>query len=443
MATEEKYRNALVYRQPFWEFLSPTVIKQRIEQMLTAPDSAAAVQALSPVEFALLLKEAPETRAVLLALAHPEQCRTVLDLDCWEKDTLRSARVVEWLAELQRSGPDVFQGVLAVLDIEMLILTFRRYIRVHAALPTEEEPEPSPYDEVFANELYRIEFVAPDNVWNEAIGRLVQALRLTDLDIYHSLMQGVMWGQDSELEEWAYRWKSGRLQDEGFPEYYEAIETYRLVDLEQPLITPGGSAAPGMPESAEVSGAVPSYAWGLTRAGSLLDIAITSNLSLAIEERLCWEMVYLCNRELVIDQVDYAALPAVRASLARVHAYINLGLEYLRDTGKQPPTVLLTAYSLQSIYQIGLTLSLRLHQRALRVHARLQGTMGLRRALSGLAHRVVEGLLSRPPQCFEGAISPGETGYRDFMLLQDITRIDAILTAVEYDPAYDLLQRSA
>jgi hypothetical protein len=419
------------------------VIKQRVEQILAAPDSAAVVQALSPVEFVLLLKEVPETRSVLLALAHPEQCRTVLDLDCWEKDTVRSARVVEWLEELQRSGPEVFQRVLEVLDSELLVLTFRKYIRVHATLPTEEEEEPGPYDEVFANELYRIEFVSPDSVWNEGIGRLLQMLRLTDLDGYHSLMQGVMWGQDSELEEWAYRWKSGRLQDEGFPEYYDAIEAYRLADLAQPPVTPGVSAeTPGMPESAEASGTVPSYAWGLTRAGSLLDTAVSSALSAETQERLCWEMVYLCNRELVIDQVDFAALRAVHASLARVHAYINIGLEYLRDTSRQPLTVLLTTHSLQTIYQIGVTLCLQLHQRALRVHAHLSGATGLRRALGGLAHRVMEGLLSRPPQCFEGAVSPGETGYRDFLSRQDITRIDAILTAVEDDPAY-VLRRSA
>jgi hypothetical protein len=351
---------------------------------------------------------------------------------------------VEWLEELQRSGPDVFQRVLEVLDSEMLILTFRRYIRVQATLPTEEEAEPGPYDEVLANELYRIEFVSPESLWNEGIARLLQTLRLTDLDAYYSLMQGVMWGQDSELEEWAYRWKSGRLQDEGFPEYYEAIETYRLVDLAQPLAMPGVSEeTPGMPESAEASGAVPSYAWGLTRAGSLLDTAVHSDLAVETQERLCWEMVHLCNRELVIDQVDFAALPAVHASLSRVHAYINIGLEYLRETKRRPPTVLLTTYSLQTIYQIGVTLSLRLHQRALRLHAHLSGATGLRRALGGLAYRVMEGLLCRPPQCFAGAMAPGETDYRDFMALQDITRVATILTAVEDDPAYALFQRSA
>jgi hypothetical protein len=331
-----------------------------------------------------------------------------------------------------------------VLDLEMLILTFRKHIRVHAALPIEEEDEPSPYDEVLANELYRIEFISPDNAWNERVARSIQFLRLVDLDIYHRLMQGVMWEQDSELEEWAYRWKSGRLQDEGFPDYYEALETYSLVDLERPLPTSEAPLhAPGLPESAEISGLVPSYAWSLTPASTPLAMVLASDMSIEARERLRWEMVYLCNRELVVDQVDFADATAVRASLARVHAYLNVGLEYLSDKEAQSLARLLTTHALQAIYQIGFTLALRLHQRTLRLQEHLNATAGVRRALSGLARQVADGLLDRPPQFFDGITQPGATGYRDFISLQDITLVDAILTAVEYDPVYHLLCRSA
>ena len=48
-------RAALLGPHPFWTTLSPTTVKQRIEQLLAAPDSAALVQALSPVEYTVLL----------------------------------------------------------------------------------------------------------------------------------------------------------------------------------------------------------------------------------------------------------------------------------------------------------------------------------------------------------------------------------------------------
>jgi hypothetical protein len=437
MSVEQDYRTALAIRHPFWEELSPTVIKQRVEQILAAPNSAALVQALSPVEYLLLLKESPETCPVLLELAHPQQIRTVLDLDCWDKDTLRSARVLEWLEALQRSGSQVFLRALQGLDIEVLIATFHKHIRVHATLPPEEVDEPGSYDEAQSNELYQVDLVEPDRPLNAQVLRLLSFLRMVDLDFYFGLMQGIMWGQESELEDWAYRWKSGRLQDEGFPDYYEALETYTLLELEQPLPAPESPPqAPGMPESAEETGLVPGYAWSLTPSGSLLAQALASELSAETQERLCWEMVSLCNRELVMDQVDFADAAAVRTSLWRVHAHLNIGLEYLSGRHTQQLVPVLSTHALRFIYQVGYTLSMRLHQRALRLQTGLETGGGVRRALPGLARQVVDGLLRWPPQFFTGLEQPGDTTYRDFLSVQDITLAEPLLIALEHDPAY-------
>jgi hypothetical protein len=437
MSVEQDYHTALVIRYPFWEELSPTVIKERVEQILAAPNSATMVQALSPVEYLLLLKDSPETCAVLLELAHPQQIRTVLDLDCWDKDTLRSARVLEWLEALQRSGSQVFLRALQVLDIEVLIATFHKYLRVHATLPPEEADEPGSYDEVQANELYQVDLVEPDHPLNAQVLRLLSFLRMVDLDFYFGLMQGIMWGQERELEDWAYRWKSGRLQDEGFPDYYEALETYTLLELEQPLPAPESPPqAPGIPESAEATGLVPGYAWSLTPAGSLLAQALAGELAAETQERLCWEMVYLCNRELVMDQVDFADATAVRTSLWRVHAYLNVGLEYLSGRYAQQLDSVLSTHALRFIYQVGYTLSMRLHQRALRLQACLEAAGGVRRALPGLAQQVMDGLLRQPPQFFTGLERPGDTTYRNFLSMQDIALVEPLLTALERDPAY-------
>jgi Family of unknown function (DUF6178) len=443
MLDAQEYHKALVTRHPFWAALSPTAIKQRINQILAAPDSEKLVQALSPLEYMLLVKEATDARPLLFALAQPQQIRLVLDLDCWDKDTVRSIRVLEWLEELYRSGDGVLLRTLQTVDLELLIVVFRQHIRVHAALPHEEEEEPIAFDEVLANELYRVEFVDQNSSVNDQLRRLLQFLQLTDLDFYHHLMQGVMWGQDAEIEEQAYRWKSGRLQDEGFPDYYTALETHSLIDLAQ--LQPMTSTllpAPGLPESAEASGLIPSYAWSLLPTESLLARALSYEFPLEVQERLCGEMVYLCNRELVVDQVDFADVTAVYASLLRVHAYLNLGIEHLHHHTSQQAAFLLTVHPLHSLYQIGFTLCMRLHQRALRLQTFLNREAGIRRALPGLARQVVDGLLHKPPRLFVGLLQPGETGYRDFWYASDIPCVEPILFALETDPAYHAFQRS-
>ncbi len=144
MADLPDYRTTLLAPHPLWATLSPTTVKQRIEQLLAAPDSAALVQALSPIEYTVLLKAAPDMRALLLQLGHPEQIRTVLDLDCWHKDMLQDARVLEWLEALQQSGEEICAQTLQTLDSEMLSVVLHRYLRVNAALPAEEEDGPGP-----------------------------------------------------------------------------------------------------------------------------------------------------------------------------------------------------------------------------------------------------------------------------------------------------------
>jgi hypothetical protein len=441
MFVEQDYRHALLIH-PFWDHLSPPTVRQRIDQLLEAPNSAELVQALPPVEYALLLKAAPEMRAALLALGHPEQIRTVLDLDCWQKDTLQSGRVLEWLEELQRSGEESFQQTLHALDPELLLVALRQYVRVHAALSPEEDPDPVPYDEVLANELYRVEFIDPDSLWNERIQRLLTVLRQVDFDFYHTLMQGSMWGIDSELEEMAYRWKSGRLQDEGFPDYYDALESYYMLEGEAPLLSVS-MEPPGPPASAAETGVVPSYAWGVMPSNSLVARALDGDFDPPTLERLCWEMVALCNRELVIDQVDFADAQAVRTSLRRVHAYLNIGLDALRGQEVSPLSALLTTHALREICQVGVGLILRLRQRATSLHSQLTSVAGVRRTVSGLARQVFDGLLRDHPRFFTGLEVPGEAGYRDFLSTQDITLVDAVLRQLENDSSYRLVTSPA
>ncbi len=431
MPAEQHYRHALL-AQPFWARLSPAEVKQRVQDLLAAPDSTAAVQALPPVEYAVLLKETPESRAALLAMAHPEQNRTVLDLDCWHKQNLRGTRVLEWLEDLRASGLESFLGTLALLDKELLITAFSQHVRVHAALPVEEEEEPEPYHEVLSNELYRLEFIDPTSPWNEHLQGLLAFLRQADLDTYHGLMQGIMWGLESELEEWAYRWKSGRLQDEGFPDYYDALEAYRIVD-DIPHLAPAGFESPGRPANAEESGMVPGYAWSMTPDGSLLARALSGHFSLDTLDRLCWEMVALCNRELVVDQVDFADAAALKASLRRVHAYVNLGLDYLRSRHAQPPEALLREHSLQTICQTGITLIVGLRQRANRLQTHLNRAPGARRALPGLGQQLLTGLLQPHARFLSELASPTAPGYRDFLHLQDVALVDGLLRELEND----------
>jgi len=80
---------------------------------------------------------------------------------------------------------------------------------------------------------------------------------------------------------------------------------------------------------------------------------------------------------------------------------------------------------------------MRLRQRASSLQANLNGAAGVRRALPGLARFVVDGLLQTwYPQFCVGLASPGEMVYRNFLYLQDIHLVAAVLESLEHDPVY-------
>jgi hypothetical protein len=123
---------------------------------------------------------------------------------------------------------------------------------------------------------------------------------------------------------------------------------------------------------------------------------------------------------------------------------VNIGLEYLSNHDPQQLVPLLTTRSLQSLCQIGFSLSMRLRQRASSLQAHLNSAAGVRRALPGLARSVVDGLLQTwYPQLCVGLESPGEMAYRDFLYLQDIRLVAAVLESLEHDPAYRLGRQAA
>lgn len=169
---------------------------------------------------------------------------------------------------------------------------------------------------------------------------------------------------------------------------------------------------------------------------------MTGAFSAEVIERLCWEMVALCNRALIYDQVDFADTAAVRASFERVHARLNIGLDYLGSRDKQPLPYLLNHYALSLIYQVGFTLVMHLYGQATRIQHHLTQHTGVRRTYPQLITCVLQGLLLPQPKMFRGLHQPGAVGYSDFRTLHDITLVIGVLKQIEAYPAYHVASAS-
>ncbi|HYA35252.1 MAG TPA: DUF6178 family protein, partial [Candidatus Binataceae bacterium] len=212
------------------EFLYGLPARQKRDLILSAPEAERLVQSFSPETLFYTLKEIGVADAGdLLSLALPEQVKSLFDLDCWDKDRPSLQRMREWVEALAESGRKRLADGLMELDVELVSILLRSYIRVHRVNdPSAADDAPSNRFVQF-DEHYLIEFIRYDSITQPITEFLEEAFE-RDYTYYTALMEECYWGIEAELEEEAYQFRRARLEDRGFPDYYRAQDVFAYLD---------------------------------------------------------------------------------------------------------------------------------------------------------------------------------------------------------------------
>lgn len=337
----------------------------------------------------------------LLALCSTEQIQAFLDLDGWERDRVLPQRVFLWLAALRELGHEKLTAHLRRLDPELLTTLLGPRLRVYE-LNDEDRPPPEEAEGLFyttPDRLYLIDIVPdpegePDGEVDRAllIRSLLEDLYRGGTDFARSVVMAARWDLGAETEERAYRFRSGRMADLGYVDYYEALKVYVLVDPAKPPPGPGQVAAhappPGAPKAsagpAEPSEpAAPIGAAGLVGPRSAVwrelvprlaepDFAFgraVAELSDEEQAKLLGELLMLGNQVMAADRVELGDVEATRHCLQRVAGYLSLGLEFRlrqREPGQAPqsPGSLLRQLPLLYLFRLGHSLTVQLRKLA-------------------------------------------------------------------------------
>ena len=114
------------------EFLYGLPARQKRDLILSAPEAERLVQSFSPETLFYTLKEIGSADAGdLLSLAMPEQVKSLFDLDCWNRDRPNVHRMREWIEAMADGGRRKLADALMGLDMEMMSILLRGYIKVH------------------------------------------------------------------------------------------------------------------------------------------------------------------------------------------------------------------------------------------------------------------------------------------------------------------------
>ncbi|HEY0711782.1 MAG TPA: DUF6178 family protein, partial [Polyangia bacterium] len=360
-STEDPERGQIVELSRFRADLGRGRRQRRAEVLLESPRPREAIRALPGDEFYCVIHELgfPEATAILQH-GTPEQVQTALDFALWDRDQLAPDRVDEWLTEMIDAPPATLSAWMKGLDVELFALMLRQRAVIHNLSDSEGELPADVEGPVWMtpDRFFAIELKGDDEA-QRVTRALCDVLYRMDHNWMRKVLVAVGAELDAELEEQSYRWKSGRLADLGFEEYYNALEVYREIDPSSVKVT---GAAPARPRPLADEGPAPfaGVPTGLAErlsGGSPFARAVaglTDKDELANVEAA---LVILSNRVLAADRVTPGDDEAVSASLTRLASTLDLAVEFLARNDAEEAVRAVRSVPLVRLFQLGVSLT--------------------------------------------------------------------------------------
>ncbi|RPJ02378.1 MAG: hypothetical protein EHM36_12555, partial [Deltaproteobacteria bacterium] len=311
-----------------------------MELIIADPEGEQLAQALQPQELYWTFKEiGAEDAMPILEFASPQQREFFLDMELWKNDALSQSKALKWLDYLLETGEENVARQLRHLDFELLILVLLREIAVGGGvgelLPDEERT--ADWDHSFDN-LYFISFRTSKH--SRLIGSFLDIVFRHNQQLYQALMEGVKNEVETELEDQAYAFRTGRLADLGFPSREEAVFIYARLDPD--------SFVPAQEKKLLHPGGVQPFPAPLQE-----DTLLARALRLQDSEELLLELNYLINSALVAEETPFADREAMQAVMERVSGYLTIALEFLCGDDVQKGADMLERESLKRLFQLG------------------------------------------------------------------------------------------
>lgn len=396
---------------------------KRLDELISADKPAEAVAALSVPDLFFLIEEVGLADCTeLVALATPAQVRGCVDMAVWSKDRLDHEAVKPWLTILIEAGYTTLGRAWEALDPELAALVLTRWVRVYDKSLEEEPPEDTdnPLIET-PDTFFVLEVTAEREDDIRLVRRLVEDLYKADMGIARKTIMSARSEPIADLEEMSYRWRSGRMADLGFVDFYDALEVFRPLDAVE---IGEGSTEPDVAveegDEARVARDLPAPYLEHLASKSFLVKALERVAAASEVDRLQTGLVYLINRVLAASQVEPGDGEAMALGSEQAAATLSLGLETASRGDLDRAVRALETVSLTRLHRLGFTVTLRL--------ARLARSLAPRAVTATDADPILSALLAARPWFPRELDDPPEAGWRPFETADDIRQAATALT---------------
>ena len=373
----------------------------------------------SPLVHRLICEVGMGDAGELLELCSPEQVREVLDLEIWQVDRIKGSEALDWIHFLSTLSHEVAMRHIRGLDVELLGWLLLRWCRIYLVEDGNFPDEPEGVGWTSPDNWFVAEILAHNQGQSDQIIDLLNRLYSDDPNEARRLLQNLLWELPTELEEWSYRWRSGRLEDLGFADPQASLLIYTYLD-------PG---AVTLEERTEDRGLRADNEPVQHTGGALTVLrddpgesfwtrATTAMPDGEERERISRALLTLANFALAADRVPPADTEAAGRSMADLHHRLSLGLEHLCRGDVALASAALGNIALMRLARVGhsLALDLRRDLLGLQREGKLGHGPGSAARLDAPLRRQISGLLRPRPRFLD----PETGAHRAFRTLEEL-----------------------
>jgi hypothetical protein len=354
--------------------------KKKYDLLINANDAERLTPQLHPQELYLTVNQIGSEYAVeLLMLASPEQITTLLDLDCWEGDSVSPVLSLGWIQLILETGVEKICQLAEQIDPEILALFLKKHLTITRGLEVYDDDDAENAKRL--ESLYDIEFASEDAA--KTIGAFLKILMEHSQENYLLIMEMIRSEVAASLEEEVFQGRNNRLADLGFVPASEAKSIYSYIDPDS--FSPGGKSDFRLEADESLN---PAALLVQANPHNLLAEVLTNGLSHELATELCM----LANRKMSADGTDISSASEVAITLQELYDTLNLALEYQVGSDASKAEQIVGSTYLLQLYQLGHSLLLQLQHQASQI---LGGPIGA--FLDYPEQLFLDALLEKPP----------------------------------------------
>ena len=396
--------------------------RARLDALVERDDAAEAVAALPVGAVHELIADIGLADAgPLLALATPEQIQGCLDLEVWDRDRVDIAQARPWIAALLELGFEKVGAVWAGLDAEWRALYLQGHTVIYDLSGGEDPDHDYDYADVDDADAPPVWFTPDGSFALRLLGdedharltmALVDDLYRADMALARHTILAARSEPTASLEETSFRWRSGRLADDGYVDFHEALALFAPLTVEQYNAEVTAPTAPLIDTASPLPRLLTEQ---LLRRNFLAHCWERASENADVGERLEQALVSVTNQVLAAARVRPGDSTALAAAADYATATISLGLETIARGDVVRGGELLAVASLQRLHRVGFTATRRL--------ARVAAALAPRAtSADDVAQAMVNALAAARPWFPTLADSPPTEGIRPFSSLADLRR---------------------